>query len=268
MRSRLRTLLTQPQRWMRFSLRAVMLAVAAICVWLGIESSRARTQTAAIAEIQRLGGRLAYDFQMDRQGRWIDNPRPSAPDWLVRAIGDDYFRRVAVVNFDEGSDPTDSDLAVLKDVPQLRVLTLMNRQQVTDSGLHFLSHQKQLQKLSLDGTSVEGHGLAYLRSPDAIELLGISNSPFSDAGLKHIAQMSSLKVLIVRNTKITDNGLAYLASLPALESLQIDRTAVTDSGLRHLVNIKSLKKVLLDETQTTERGRADLRQALPGCKVE
>lgn len=112
MRYRLRTLVMEPRRWMRFSLRALLIAIAIVGVWLGLESSRARKQKRAVATIESLGGRLGFDFQLDRQGSWKVDPRPSAPDWLIKAIGDDYFRRVVVVNFDEGSDPTDSGLTV------------------------------------------------------------------------------------------------------------------------------------------------------------
>jgi hypothetical protein len=101
--------------WLRFSLRT-LLGVTVLCVWLAVESSRARRQKSAITTVQQMGGRLGFDYQLERRGKWKSKPRPSGPEWLRRVIGDDYFRRVEIVHFDEGSDPSDHDLAVLHDL--------------------------------------------------------------------------------------------------------------------------------------------------------
>jgi hypothetical protein len=271
MRYSLRTLLiprvTGPSSWLRFSLRTALIVVAIFCIWLSIESSHARKQKNAIETVRKLGGMLAYDFQMDRNGQWKRPFQPRGPQWLRKAIGDDYFQRVVVVNFDEGSDPTDDDLAVLHNLTDLRTLTLMNRRRITDDGLRFVAGLRRLQKLSLDGTNIDGSGLAHIRSLKGIELLTVSGTPLSDEGLEHIVTLSNLKMLDLSNTKITDKGLIHLASLKSLESLQIRDTAVTDNGLMHIKVLPSLKLVLLDKTKTTTSGRANLKQALPNCKV-
>jgi hypothetical protein len=276
MASRLGTLLiqlaTRPESsgrrsWLTFSLRTALLIVTLLCVWLAIESTHARRQKIAIAKLQELGGRIGFDYQYDRPGKWKSKPQPSAPRWLRSAIGDDYFRRVVIVNFDEGSDPTDNDLAILHDLPDLRELTLMNRTKITDCGLCNLSALPRLEVLALDGTNIDGSGLGHLPSPRRITGLSLSNAPVTDEALIHIEKMSNLKWLILINTKITDQGLAHLASLKSLESLQLQGTAVTDEGLAHLKMLPSLKRLLLDGTQTTAAGRADLRLALPTCQV-
>jgi len=221
----------------------------------------------AIETVQQLGGRIGFDFQYDRPGKWKNKPQQAAPVWLRRAIGEDYFRRVVIVNFDEGSDPSDDDLSVLQDLPDLRELTLADRTRITDKGLRNLSGLRRLQVLVLSGTQSEGRGLAYLRSPQRVEGLALHNAPITDEALAHVGKMSSLKWLILSGTRITDNGLVHLSSLRSLEDLQIHETAVADKGLRHLESIGSLKRVLLDSTQTTADGRASLRRALPNCKV-
>jgi hypothetical protein len=106
---------------LRFSLRTALLVVTLLCIWLATETSRARRQQSAITTLRKLGGRIGFDYQLERPGKWKSEPRPRGPQWLRRTIGEDYFRSVVIVNFDEGSDPTDDDLAVLQELPSLRV---------------------------------------------------------------------------------------------------------------------------------------------------
>jgi hypothetical protein len=258
--------LIQNRWWLKFSLRSALLIVTLLCIWLAVESTRARRQKQAIATIQQLGGRIAFDYQLDRHRKWTKRKVPAAPQWLTAAIGDDYFRHVVLINFDEGSDPTDDDLAILQDLPDLRELTLMNRTKFTDAGLRNLSALPRLEVLALSGTKVYGSGLAHFRYPERISGLSLDNAPITDEALMHVGKMSNLKWLVMNNTKITDKGLAHLASLKSLESLQFRGTAVTDDGLAHLKSLSSLKQLLLDDTQTTPAGRARLKQALPGCQ--
>jgi hypothetical protein len=42
---------------------------------------------------------------------------------------------------------------------------------------------------------------------------------------------------------------------------------VTDAGLAHLKALTNLTQLSLDGTQVTDAGVADLRKALPKCKV-
>jgi hypothetical protein len=195
--------------------------------------------------VQKLGGRIGFDYQFDALGKWKVKSvqQPTTPAWIRRAIGDDYFRRVVIINFDEGSDPTDQDLTVLHDLPDLKQLTLMNRTGITDDGLRNLSGLRHLEVLALSGTKVKGSGLGHIRSPRRIEGLTLDDAPGTDEELAHIEKLTSLKWLNLNNTRITDKGLVHLASLKSLEALQICGT------------------------QTTPSGRATLRQALPNCKV-
>jgi hypothetical protein len=218
--------------------------------------------------VQKLGGRIGFDFQFDARWKAKQIQQPTTPPWIRRAIGDDYFRRVVVVNFDEGSNPTDHDLTVLHDLPDLKQLTLMNRTGITDDGLRNLSGLRHLEVLALSGTKTEGAGLGHIRYPRRIEGLALDDASVTDEQLVHVENMLNLKWLTLNNTRITDKGLIHLASLKSLADLQICGTAVTDDGLMHIKMLPSLKRVLLDKTQTTASGRATLRKALPNCKVD
>jgi hypothetical protein len=59
-----------------------------------------------------------------------------------------------------------------------------------------------------------------------------------------------------------------LLAFPALSTLYIESTALTDVGLGTMQKIKGLKLVRLHGTKVTAQGVAELRKALPECKVE
>ncbi len=145
-------------RWLRFSLRLLLLVVTALCVWLTVVSNRARSQKRAVDRVQQLGGRVAFDYQFDANMNWRNDPRLPAPVWLIDLIGEDYVRSVAIVNFDEGSDPTNDDLIAVAGFSDLKQLTLANRKRISDDGLRYISGLSKLEVLALNGANVQGEG--------------------------------------------------------------------------------------------------------------
>src|SRR5262245_48745990 len=87
-------------RWLRFSLRGVLVAIAVIAVLLWIPIQRARNQKRAVEAIQRLGGSVEYDYRAQ------DLKEPPGPVWLRRLLGDDFFQSVYMIEFD-GKDLAD-----------------------------------------------------------------------------------------------------------------------------------------------------------------
>ncbi len=255
------------RRWLRFSLKTIFVLVTLYCVWLAIVTLQAHKQQRAVKRIQALHGAVAFAFELDEKGNWKQNPQPFVPAWIRNALGEDYFRRVAIVNFDEGSDPTDVDLRVLEGLTDVQQLTLSNRKKITDAGLAHVTGLAHLNVLVLDGTNVTGPGLRHLRGLDQLEGLTFASTPLSDDGLAHLAALSNLKWLHLSDTMITDDGLRHLTGLQALEDLQLVNTNVTDAGLKHLESLHGLKSILLRGTKTTPEGRAALQKALPNCRV-
>ena len=68
-------------------------------------------------------------------------------------------------------------------------------------------------------------------------------------------------------TKITDAGLKKLAKLKQLERLGLSDTLVTDTGLKELVTLKQLIGLNLIDPKVTKSDVAELRKALPQCKI-
>lgn len=253
--------------WLRCSIRSLLLVVTVVSVWLAVVSSRARSQKQAIDRVKQLGGFLGFDYKLDANMKWRKDPKLPAPVWLIDLIGEDYVRSVWIVNFDDGSDPTDDDLEVVERFDTLKQLTLMNRKKITDEGLRHVSGLTELEVLALNGTNVSGEGLSHLRNCRRLKGLPMNNTPLMDIGLSHISHLGNLEWVQLSGTQITDQGLSHLSGLTNLESLELRDTAITDDGLKHLSNLKSLKKLHLRGTRTTDAGRSWLQKELPNCKV-
>jgi hypothetical protein len=100
-------------RWKTISLRGLLLLVLGIAVWLGWIVNKARRQREAVAALQKFGGFVHYDWEfidgpvkvpqgnllwMPSWGKFTSTRKPWAPDWLRRALGDEYFQSIAHVS--------------------------------------------------------------------------------------------------------------------------------------------------------------------------
>jgi len=78
---------------------------------------------------------------------------------------------------------------------------------------------------------------------------------------------SHFRMLDIAGTHISDDGLRHLKRLRNLEHLRLSSTVVSDRGLEHLKGIKTLREIELTDTDVTDQGVAELRRALPMCKI-
>src|SRR5262245_17910828 len=83
-----------PRRWLRFSLRTLLLALTLACVALGWWVHKAERQRRAVAAIRAAGGYVEYDYERDGRRRGLRNPTPPGPVWLHSVVGVDYFADV------------------------------------------------------------------------------------------------------------------------------------------------------------------------------
>src|SRR4051812_45101623 len=83
------------RRWLRFTLRTLLVAVTLVGIWLAVTVNAARRQASAVAMILRSGGKVIFDYQIVRSigadGFCSANleTSPPAPEWLRRLVGDD-----------------------------------------------------------------------------------------------------------------------------------------------------------------------------------
>ena len=59
------------RRWLQYTLRSLFMVMTLACVgmsWLGIKMRAARRQREAVTAIQKLGGWVRYDYEVDWEG--------------------------------------------------------------------------------------------------------------------------------------------------------------------------------------------------------
>ena len=277
-------------RRFRFRLWVAMVLMVPAAVWLGWVVNRARQQERIVAAIQRVGGRVYFDYQFDNRFQVIrDELQPTAPAFLRRLIGDAYFCDPVFASFPgqsgigdeylvelaqfprlrflhlDGSRITDSGLRSIRDLSALQCINLSSTN-ITDAGLEHLAGMTEMQILylgSLKGKGVSDHGIFHLKEMKNLNCLYLNDQKIGDEGLKVIAGMPALRILLLRNTKVTDTGLVYLRSLRYLKSLDLSGTKVTSAGLTKLDGLVNLEAIFLQGTDVDGEGVSHLAQQLP-----
>lgn len=258
------------RRWLTFSLRGAFIILTILCIWLAIRSTRARNQEQAVRDVLAHGGHLRFDYQEDATGAVNDKAQPQAPEWLRRALGEEYFREVVTVglatgHFTQQPKATDADLAIFQALGDVTTVELGGNPGITDAGLIHLAGLEKLRTLYLYRTEVKGPGLQHL--PRNLEGLSLQFAPAVDEGLIHLKSLPKLRWLNLSNTKIADDGLRHLSAVPSLEELYLQNTDITDQGLEHLKGSKGLNSLSVGGTNVTGRGLADFQKALPNCRL-
>jgi hypothetical protein len=86
------------RRFLRFSMRGMMVLVLAIGGWLGWIVRSARIQREAVAAIEKAGGEVHFPWEW-KNGTVVPGGKPWAPERLVNLLGVDYFGHIAHVSF-------------------------------------------------------------------------------------------------------------------------------------------------------------------------
>jgi hypothetical protein len=175
------------RRWIRFSLKTLLILMTVLAVWLGLYVKSLRDRKAAVLDIKRLNGVFGVRF--------------SEPEWLRHLVGDEeYFYDPVGVHFNSGDRPTDDDLAAV---------------------MKHLQRFRQLRHLTLAGTGITDASLSHLCAlKNKLEMLDLSETKISDAGLPHLRCLTALKTLRLQNTATSLQGMATLQQ--ALPNCTID----------------------------------------------
>lgn len=281
-----------PHRWLRFSLRTLLVVVTVFGVWLGVKVGQARRQKEAVEALLQLGATVRYAHQRnDANPTEFDSDKDlGVPGWLRRMAGDHFFQTVALIQFSgpvtdkelvhlaalahveclhfgqesyEEIDVTDAGLGHLPRPDRLTHLAAANTR-IGDAFLKRLTGATGLEVLHLSGTRVTDEGLRALPPLPKLKYLGLSYTSVSDAGLAAaLKDVSSLEILWLEGTQITDAILALLKDAKRLVHLSLDGTRVTDAGLKYLSALPALLDVSIERTAVTAEGLAALKQATP-----
>ncbi len=227
------------RRFLRFSVRGLIVLVLVFGAGLGWLVRAARIQRDAVAALEKAGHEVGYDWQReeaatdpDARSHW-----PEWPEWLRDRIGLDYLCNVVEVGISRGG--SDADLLHAVRLSRLVSLSLSNSS-VTDAGLQHLRRLSGLEDVRLDGTEVSDIGLAHLSGLKSIRFLWLGETRVSDAGLAHLERLFRVETLHIEGTRVSDAGLAHLKELNRLGWLNLTDTQVGDAGLVHLKALNRL----------------------------
>jgi hypothetical protein len=174
-------------RWrFQFSIRSLLVltvVVAIACSWLAVERGQARKQREAVEGIERLNGRVYYDFHLDPSGNTVVS---SVPPWASDLLGDALFEEVTQVDLSNVA-VGDADLQRLTALPRLRWLFL-RATEVSDAGLEHPKGLTRLQYLGLAGTKIGDAGLEHLRGLTRLDELDLTGTKVTNAGVKKLQQ--------------------------------------------------------------------------------
>ena len=232
---------TQLRRFLRLSVRGLIVLVLVLGGSMGWIVRSARIQRDAVASIVRAGGLVKYD-QGWTKTNMVHSARAPKPGWLVNRLGVDYASVVTVVWLNASRSGTDRTLE--------QVGRLVG-----------------LQQLRLDDSSASDAGLAHLSALRNLSLLNLEGTRISDAGLAHLKEFTRLSFLDIDGTRVTDAGLVHLEGLTNLSILRLDGTGVTDAGLVHLKRLTNLSELSLAGTRVTDAGVKALQRALPRLQI-
>jgi hypothetical protein len=201
------------RRFLRFSMRGLIILVLLISGWLGWIVRSARIQRDAVAAMKRTGALVVYGSgSTTNQTPQITHPW--APKYLVDFLGIDYFVDVSGVYFQKHC--SDAELLFVGRLTQLHDLYVLPSS-VSDAGLAHLNGLPNLSELCLDGTAVTDAGLIELKAHPNLTHLNLNNTRVSDAGLPHLKALTKLSTLMLSGAQATDAGIENLKqALPGL----------------------------------------------------
>ena len=265
------------RRWLRFSLRSMLLLVVVIAIPMGWKVNRARNQRVVVAELQTMHAEIVYDYQIVKvKGGWdYGNLPPPGPIWLTDLLGKEYFFDVYSVGV-WGPYVTDETLALIAKLPEVADVSIGGQNRITDGGLAHFAGMHNLEVVALYSDRITGTGLVHLAKLKRLKSL-CAMGWINDSSLGHISMLGRLELLnIYGATQITDEGLAHISKLHNLRKFIIVKSGsadseyiqVSDEGLVHLYGLKNLDELTFSATQVTQAGIEKLHEALPNCRIE
>ena len=266
------------RRWLRLSLRAVMLGMTVMCVLLAYFAHRrnaAIRQEAAIHDVERRRGGAEFTYALKNYGQdsRSASQAPWVPEWLRATLGSSFFEEVQSVYFGDPSERVpvgDDAIELLQRFEGLRQVSLWGTN-VTDRGFAQLENCQNLHYLILwRNKGITDEGMKTVKQLRRLHTLEIYGPTLSDAGLAHISGLPNLKELLLIKPipGITDSGLKHISQMTSLTMLIVEGGDVTDQGVQHLANLANLKELALRGTKVTSDGVQRLKAALPDCKIE
>ena len=239
-------------RWLRFSLRTLLLLMALLAALVAVPVNRATNQRKAVERVLAAGGQVVYDFEE------IGDDEPRAPKWLRRLLGNEYFQTVHGVYYRDCA-VADADLEPLVKLHRLQTLFITGCPQLTNQALVHVNQLADLETLILESSRITDADLPLLQGLHRLKYLSLRAAEITDGGLECLIGMPALEALLLADTRhISDAGLIHVGRMVKLTRLDLgdeSRTRaapITDEGLRRLDGLKNLTMLALDNSSITE----------------
>jgi hypothetical protein len=197
------------RRFLRFSLRAMLLLILVVAAALGWLIREARKQAIAVAALEEMGCSVEYGYAGS----------PSMIERLRKWLGDSESRNVIGVSIHE-TTLTGARLTPLRELTCVESLWLAEIP-VTDADLVNLNGLGEMHYLSLSKTKLTDAGLSSFKGMKQLYRLDLSGTAVTDAGLVQLHGLTQLVELELSETQVTDTGVERLQT--ALPQCQIDR---------------------------------------------
>jgi hypothetical protein len=281
------------RRFLRFSVRGLIVLVLVIGAGLGWITRQAHIQRHAVLAITKAQGHAYYDidpgveaFPRNRLSAWrrliseyigIDFVfHVTSVDLFVTPHNNDAEFQQAITHLEElaklqqlnlsGKSVTDGDLARVASLKHLEVLMLQNSG-ISDAGLTHVRDLTNLREIYITNAPIGDEGLNHFRTLPNLRYLTYRVTRLTDAGMERLKELGGLEVLHLGNAQVSDAGVRHLIELSNLRSLSLHGFGVTDAGLAHLKGLTKLSKLDIRGTRVTDAGVRELKQALPSLKI-
>ncbi len=155
------------------------------------------------------------------------------------------LKQLEVLKLGQCGDLNDDSLSAILAFPNLRVLQLGQAWHVTDAGLKHLGLLPKLEWLSIDGSHIQGTGLAQLADLKALQCLIVTNTGVPMVSLAGCSALPALTELRVGcQHEIHADALKGLQQCPRLQSVRLDSSGkITAEMLMPLAGIRTLRRV-------------------------
>jgi Leucine-rich repeat (LRR) protein len=247
------------KHWIRFRLRTAFLVLTFVCAFLGWWVVRAERQRMAVAAVRDAGGSVIYTYERDPIRGPLKNPKPWAPAWLRKTLGDDLFITVEGVycegrKFDD--DAVDRLVPKLRRVSNLRWLELRSTS-ITDAALGRIAELTQLERLLIrssangsERTQITDTGLAQLHTLSGLRFLSLEKCTIDGSAFEHLGTLRGLEELDLRDTEFNNTAARYLHQFTRLTYLNLWKTQITDAAMGEILYLDHLEKLFLSDNLT------------------
>jgi hypothetical protein len=256
-------------------LRALLLVMTIVAIWLGFTTKRIRDRHRAIEAILSYGGGVHFKDLTNASARGVPfeerHEPPGRPAWLRRLLGKHgkfINCDIQFVFFHTSRIPSDDapfDISVLESLTELKELQLGVL--LDKSPLERLPKLPNLVSLNIGRMRLSEDELACLARLPKLTKLVVRNSQLTAKCYRNIASRRNLVELVLQECALTADGLDQLATLPTLTSLSLWGSTLGDEAIPHLSQLRGLKELLVVHSQLSRQGVQKLQAALPECRI-